>query len=204
MNPFPLSTCLYSRTLCLSKWLSSAFIGSALLLTGCQSGISANATTNTNTNTNISTAVKSTPVHATAAIATPTPLSTSSKLTPAVQTVIGDYATDGYDKRQQGYDWVGVMVRPFGAAEIDIKVRARGDIKNPSCNYNGKATLMGQDTAHGVIFQTVANNSVTFLQFKDGKLTIDSQDKMALHYFCSGGDTLAGDYQKLASQLVLS
>ena len=190
MSPFPRSMRLSSRTLCLSKWLSSALIGSALLLTGCQSGISANA--------NISTAVNSTPAPLSA------PLSTQSKLTPAVQTVIGDYATDGYDKRQQGYDWVGVMVRPFGEAEIDIKVRARGDIKQPSCRYDGKATLMGQDQAHGVIFQTVANNSVTFLQFKDGKLTIDSQDKMALHYFCSGGDTLAGDYQKLASELTLS
>lgn len=200
MSPFLLSMCFDSRTFCLSKWLSSAIISSALLVTGCQSGISANA----NTNTNISTAVKSTPVNATASTSALTTLSTQTKLTPAVQTAIGDYATDGYDKRQQGYDWVGVMVRPFGESEIDIKVRARGDIKNPSCSYDGKATLMGQDLAHGVIFQTVANNSVTFLQFKDGKLTIDSQDKMALHYFCSGGDTLAGDYQKLASQLVLS
>ena len=202
MNPFPRSTCLYSQTLCVSKWLSSALIGSTLLLTGCQSGIAANA--NANANANISTAVKSTPANSTVSLLASTTASTPSKLTPAVQTVIGDYATDGYDKRQQGFDWVGVMVRPFGAAEIDIKVRARGDIKNPSCNFDGKATLMGQDTAHGVIFQTVANNSVTFLQFKDGKLTIDSQDKMALNYFCSGGDTLAGDYQKLASQLVLS
>lgn len=201
MSPFPRSTRLPSRTLCLSKWLSSAFIGSALLVTGCQSGISANA----NANANMSTAIKGTAIKSTPApLSAPLSISTQSKLTPAVQTVIGDYATDGYDKRQQGYDWVGVMVRPSGEAEIDIKVRARGDIKKPSCSFDGKATLMGQDQAHGVIFQTVANNSMTFLQFKDGKLTIDSQDKMALHYFCSGGDTLAGDYQKLASQLVLS
>lgn len=188
------STRLTNRNVCLAKYLSSALIGSALLLTGCQSGISANAT--------MSSAIIGEPDPL--SISAPTILSTQNNLTPAVQTVIGDYATDGYDKRQQGYDWVGVMVRPFGEAEIDIKVRARGDIKKPSCSFDGKATLMGQDQAHGVIFQTVANNSVTFLQFKDGKLTIDSQDKMALHYFCSGGDTLAGDYQKLASQLVLS
>ena len=188
------STRLSSQNVCLAKYLSSALIGSALLLTSCQSGISANAT--------LSSAIIGEP--APLSISAPTTLSTQTNLTPAVQTVIGDYATDGYDKRQQGYDWVGVIVRPFGEAEIDIKVRARGDIKKPSCSFDGKATLMGQDQVHGVIFQTVANNSVTFLQFKDGKLTIDSQDKMALHYFCSGGDTLAGDYQKLASQLVLS
>lgn len=126
---------------------------------------------------------------------------------PAIQEVVGDYASAGYDKRQQGYDWVGVMVREDGANnadQIDIKVRARGDIKQPSCRYDGKATFMGQDDAHGVIFQTIANDSVTFLQFKDGKLTVDSQDKQALHYFCSGGGTLAGDYQKLAGHLELS
>ncbi|WP_201554394.1 hypothetical protein [Psychrobacter sp. 72-O-c] len=125
-------------------------------------------------------------------------------ITPAVQTVVGDYASDGYDKRQQGYDWVGVMIQPYGVAEIEVKVRARGDIKQPSCHFDGKATLLGQDDAHGVIFQTIANDSVTFLQFKDGLLTIDSQDKYALNYFCSGGGTLAGDYQKLEGHLNIS
>ena len=128
-------------------------------------------------------------------------LQTSAALTPAVQAVIGDYATEGYDKRQQGYDWVGVRVRPFGDAEIDIKIRARADLKKPSCHFDGQAKLMGQDTVHGIIFQTIANDSVTFLQFKAGKLVIDSQDKYALHYFCSGGATLAGEYQKLTGDL---
>ncbi|ALF58926.1 hypothetical protein [Psychrobacter urativorans] len=193
MTRFCLSAHLPHRKFLFSTAITSAF----MILTGCQTVTHTNNLNASSLNSSQSAVVANTaPV--------PSALSTQSKLTPAVQTVIGDYATDSYDKRQQGYDWVGVMVRPFGEAEIDIKVRARGDIKNPSCSYEGKATLMGQDLAHGVIFQTVANNSVTFLQFKDGKLTIDSQDKTALNYFCSGGDTLAGDYQKLASQLVLS
>ncbi|WP_201527206.1 hypothetical protein [Psychrobacter frigidicola] len=123
------------------------------------------------------------------------------QLSPAVQTVVGDYASEGYNKRQQGYDWVGVMVRSNSAAEIDIKVRARSDIKQPSCTFDGKASLVGQDNAHGVIFQTIANDSETFFQFKDGVLTIDSRGKYALNYFCSGGGTLVGEYQKLAGNL---
>ena len=123
---------------------------------------------------------------------------------PAVQTVVGDYASEGYYKRAQGYDWVGVMVRANSMDSIDINVRARSDIKKPTCSFNGTATFMGQDNAHGIIFQTIANDSMTFLQFKDGKLTIDSEDKYALNYFCSGGATLAGDYQKLSSALALS
>lgn len=159
-----------------------------VLLTGCQ--------TVTPNNSDIS--------RSDSATNTASVLPTQTALTPAVQAVVGDYASKDYDKRQQGYDWVGVMVQPDGEADIDIKVRARSDIKKPSCHYEGKATLMGQDTAHGVIFQTIANDSVTFLQFKEGKLTIDSQDKQALNYFCSGGATLAGDYQKLTGHLKLS
>lgn len=120
---------------------------------------------------------------------------------PAVQAVVGDYADEGYEKRAQGYDWVGVMVRAESEQQINIKVRARSDIKKPSCQFDGKATLMGQDDAHGIIFQSKVNDSTAFFQFKDDKLTIDSQDKYALNYFCSGGGTLVGEYQKLTTDL---
>ncbi len=125
-------------------------------------------------------------------------------LLPAMQTVVGDYATEDYSKRAQGYDWTGVIVRAIDNQNIDITVRSRSDIKKPTCSFEGTAKLIGQDNAHGIIFKTVANNSVTFLQFKDGMLTIDSEDKYALNYFCSGGATLAGDYQKLVGSLELS
>lgn len=125
-------------------------------------------------------------------------------VTPAVQTVVGDYASDGYVKRAQGYDWVGVTVQAEGDDKIAIKVRARSDIKKPTCHFDGKATLMGQDEAHGVIFQSKVNDSTAFFQFKDDILTIDSQDKYALNYFCSGGASLVGEYQKLEGNLALN
>jgi len=115
--------------------------------------------------------------------------------------VSADYATADYDKRAQGYDWVGVIVRADGDRQIDIKVRSRSDIKKPTCHFDGKATLMGQDTAHGMIFQSKVNDSTTFFQFKDDTLIIDSPDKYALNYFCSGGGSLAGEYKKLAEDL---
>ena len=112
--------------------------------------------------------------------------------------VSADYATADYDKRVQGYDWVGVMVRADGDRQIDIKVRSRSDIKKPTCHFDGKATLMGQDTAHGTIFQAKVNDSTAFFQFKGDTLVIDSSGKYALNYFCSGGGSLAGEYKKLA------
>ena len=106
--------------------------------------------------------------------------------------ISGDYASADYDKRAQGYDWVGVMVRAESDQQIDIKVRSRSDIKKQTCQFDGKATLMGQDAAHGTIFQAQANDSTVFFQFKDNMLTIDSPNKYALNYFCSGGASLAG------------
>lgn len=125
-------------------------------------------------------------------------------LSPAVQMVTGDYVSTGYDERAQGYDWVAVIVEPYGKDQIDIKVRARSDIKKPTCTFDAKATLMGQDKAHGAIFQTPVNNSMAFFQFKDDTLTIDSQDKYALNYFCSGGGSLVGNYEKLEGDLELN
>lgn len=139
------------------------------------------------------------------------------RATPAIQAVVGDYVSDGYDKRAQGYDWVAVMVQAKGDNKIDIKVRARSDIKKPSCHFEAQATLLGQDKAHGIIFQsTVLQNAVfqsnsnsvdkstAFFQFKNNTLIIDGQDKYTLQQFCSGGGSLAGEYQKLQSKLVLN
>lgn len=125
-------------------------------------------------------------------------------ITPAVEAVVGDYASEGYAKRAQGDDWVGVVVNAKGNEQIDIKVRARSDVKKPTCHFDGKATLMGQDDAHGVIFQSKVNDSAVFFQFKDDKLTIDSQEQYALNYFCSGGGSMIGEYQKLAGELELN
>ena len=115
--------------------------------------------------------------------------------------ISGDYASADYDKRVQGYDWVGVMVSAESDRKIDIKVRSRSDIKKQTCQFDGKATLRGQDAAHGTIFEAQANDSTVFFQFKDNMLTIDSPDTYALNYFCSGGGSLAGEYQKLVEDL---
>lgn len=85
--------------------------------------------------------------------------------TPAVQKIVGDYASNGYATRKQGSDWVGVIVRADGAADIAIKVRARSDVKKPTCQFDAKATLLGQDDAHGIIFQTKINNSNDSMAF---------------------------------------
>jgi len=113
--------------------------------------------------------------------------------------VIGKYGSSDYDKRAEGYDWVTVDLQANSSAEkIMINVQSRSDIKKPTCTYQGTASFVGQDAVHGAIFQhTLEDNSLVFYQIKEGVLTIDSTDKTALNYYCSGGVTLAGEYHKV-------
>jgi hypothetical protein len=114
--------------------------------------------------------------------------------------------SDSYSQRHQGYDWVAVKVQADENDQnsVHITVRSRDDIKTPTCTFDGQAKLMGQDQAHGIIFETTANDSKVFLQFQGGQLTIDSDDKYALNYYCSGGGSIVGDYQKLAGEIELN
>ena len=134
--------------------------------------------------------------HPTTAAAKPAPTATMS----AAQQVSGDYhLTTTLDNVPAPAAAVGsawVSVRPDNAEHIHIQVRA-SHTSQQSCHFDGKASLLGQDAAHGIIFQTVASNTKTFLQFKDGKLMIDGQDRYALANLCTGGATVAGNYQKL-------
>ena len=120
--------------------------------------------------------------------------------------VVGDYVSDSYSQRHQGYDWVAVKVQADENDQnsVHITVRSRDDIKKPTCTFDGQAKLMGQDQAHGIIFETIANESKVFLQFQSDQLTIDSDDKYALNYYCSGGGSIVGDYQKLAGEVELN
>lgn len=165
--------------------LTAIFISSASLV-GCNNTSSA---TSTSTNT-----------MATASLATVAAVS------PAVQVVVGDYVSDSYSQRHQGYDWVAVKVQADENDQnsVHITVRSRDDIKKPTCTFDGQAKLMGQDQAHGIIFETTANDSKVFLQFQGDQLTIDSDDKYALNYYCSGGGSIVGDYQKLAGEVELN
>jgi hypothetical protein len=116
--------------------------------------------------------------------------------------VVGKYASSDYDKRAEGYDWVTVDLQANSSTDkIMVNVQSRSDIKKPTCTYQGTASFVGQDAVHGAIFQhTLEDNSLVFYQIKEGILTIDSTDKTALNYYCSGGSTLAGEYHKVNSK----
>lgn len=111
-------------------------------------------------------------------------------------TVVGDYASDGYAKRENGYDWVMVSVTAAEASDsININIHSREDIKKPTCSLKTKATA----TSANHYLAQVGDSQIVF-EFVDEKLSVfagQNSDRYDLMYFCSGGGSIGGDYQRL-------
>ena len=113
--------------------------------------------------------------------------------------VIGTYVSEDYQKRQEGYDWVAVIVNSDDLENIKIIVRSRTDKKKPTCTFNSDATKID-----GGIYKTNYNGKNIIFQFTNDKVTISAEndnDSGLLYFFCSGGATLAGTYQKINEEI---
>lgn len=113
--------------------------------------------------------------------------------------VEGSYATPDYEKRNEGYDWTGVIVQNIDDHKISIKIRSRSDKKKPTCTLDAEATKLKD----GVYHATLEEKNVVFT-FNETSVTIDTenpQDKDALHFYCSGGASIADTYTKIAGPL---
>ncbi len=107
----------------------------------------------------------------------------------------GDYVDDGYARRGEGYDWVAVSVRPAGQDRLQVQVHARADKKRQTCRLSGQA----QRSADGTWVLNTPQVPVV-LRFLADRVSISApteEQRMQLNYFCNGGASLAGDYQKL-------
>lgn len=109
--------------------------------------------------------------------------------------VDGAYVSEGYTQREEGYDWVKVMVTSTTADEITIAIRSREDIKKPTCTLDAVAKKIGDQT----YLAELEGKKVKFT-FTDKSLAIEAKDEAdnnILYYFCSGGASLRGTYDKV-------
>ncbi len=117
---------------------------------------------------------------------------------------VGYYVTESYDKRQEGFDWMGISIRQENDSIFSVSVRSRSDLKKPTCTFDGHASANG----HNQLKSIFENKSILFT-FTDNQLEVsmeNEQDEGLLYFFCSGGGSLKGKYKKLektmdASQL---
>ncbi|MCD6597331.1 MAG: PliI family lysozyme inhibitor of I-type lysozyme, partial [Bacteroidales bacterium] len=117
---------------------------------------------------------------------------------PAIE-LAGDYVSSEYNKRNEGYDWVAVLVTKTNDSIVHISVRSRADKKKPTCTYDTDATKINNTT-----FKAETDGKNIVFSFKDNVLNITTEkedDKDILSYFCSGGGSLLGDYTKLKEAL---
>lgn len=111
----------------------------------------------------------------------------------------GNYVSDSYSKRSEGYDWVAVTVKKVTGEEIFVSVRSRADLKKPTCTFDAKARKVNDST-----YSTVAEGKNVIITFSGNTVKIATEkpeDEAALYFFCSGGATVAGVYSKINEAL---
>ncbi|CAA0152015.1 hypothetical protein V2647_10600 [Tenacibaculum maritimum] len=111
----------------------------------------------------------------------------------------GNYVTASYKKRNEGYDWIAVSVKQNSEKEIAVSVCSRADIKKQTCTFDAIAEKMNANT-----FATVVDGKTILFTFKSNGISITTEkfeDRFILNYYCSGGGSLAGDYEKINEPL---
>ena len=112
---------------------------------------------------------------------------------------IGHYVTEGYAQRDQGHDWLSVSVSQSADQQLAITVRGRNDQKKPSCTFDGLAQAIDTNT-----YQAMANGQAINFTVSPQELVISAPTPEALpqlSYYCSGGASLGGAYQKIDGDL---
>ena len=113
--------------------------------------------------------------------------------------LLGSYASEGYDKRVQGYDWVGVTVSPAPGQQVRIAVRSRADKKKPTCTFDAVVRPISP-----AVYQTsVEGKNIRFTFARDSvSISTESEaDRGLRNYYCSGGGSLADTYRKIRGEL---
>ena len=115
-------------------------------------------------------------------------------------TVAGNYVTSDYPMRKEGYDWMAVKVIELNDSLLQISIRSRADLKKPNCTFDAKAFKIEP----GNVFNATVEGFGVYFTFEAESLVISGEtdeDNEMLGYFCSGGASLAGVYQKIAEPL---
>lgn len=114
-------------------------------------------------------------------------------------TVVGNYVTDGYAIRNQGSDWISVIVTNSTDDKLNIKVRSRADKKKPTCTFDVVAQKIDAQN-----YQAQINDKIILFRFSPNDLSITTKneaDKGILNFYCSGGASLEGSYKKIEETL---
>lgn len=113
--------------------------------------------------------------------------------------ISGEYVSEEYQKRNEGYDWMAVSINQISDTSYHISVRSRIDLKKPSCTFDTDA-IKTNDTTYKA---SIEGKNVLFVFTNDTlRITTEKEeDNGLLNYYCSGGGSVAGSYKKLKEPL---
>ena len=113
--------------------------------------------------------------------------------------IAGTYVSNDYQKRNEGYDWVGIIIHENADKSITVKIRSRADLKKPTCTLDATAVSTTDEK-----YKTVLEGKTVLFSFNNKNLTIDSEtegDSSILSFYCSGGASIKGNYEKIDTDL---
>lgn len=117
----------------------------------------------------------------------------------ATNNITGNYVSDSYNQRNEGYDWISVSIKRNSADEIFLSVRSRADKMKPTCTFDTKAYKTNDST-----YSAVSDGKNILFRFTSDSLEIETEnpeDEAVLYFYCSGGATIAGTYAKIEGPL---
>jgi len=109
--------------------------------------------------------------------------------------VIGNYVSEEYSKRSEGYDWIAIMVSEKENNLLKISIRSRADKKRPTCTFDAVAKKINDK-----IYQSQINGKSILFTFTDTQISVtteNEEDQGLLYFYCSGGASISGSYQKI-------
>ena len=111
----------------------------------------------------------------------------------------GNYVSEDYFKRSEGYDWMVLTVNMVNKKLAEINIMSRSDIKKPTCTFYSKAVVISKDS-----LAAEYDGSLIIFAFTDSSVFVNTnsdQNTSILNYFCSGGGSIGGEYIKLKEEL---
>lgn len=109
--------------------------------------------------------------------------------------VIGNYVSEEYSKKSEGYDWIAIMVSEKENNLLKISIRSRADKKRPTCTFDAVAKKINDKT-----YQSQINGKSILFTFTDTQISVtteNEEDQGLLYFYCSGGASISGSYQKI-------
>lgn len=109
--------------------------------------------------------------------------------------ITGNYVTESYSKRNEGYDWVAVSVHQAKDEQLKVSIRSRADKKQPTCTFDAVAQKINEKT-----YKTQIEGKTVLFDFSSEQLNISAEneeDEGLLYFYCSGGASIKGTYLKL-------